>query len=64
MGNEAQLYVTNWTAGVGLTWDLVTSYLDKNGNPYDYLELSKTKKGNDFLIQIANDADIRLSSTV
>lgn len=64
MGNNAQLYVTNWTAGGGVTWDLVTSYLDKNGNPYDYGELSKTKKGNDFLNQIANDIDLRLSSTI
>src|SRR5690606_17623185 len=64
VGNEAQLYITNWTAGSGVTWALVTSYLDKNGNPYDYFELSKTKKGNDFLIQIENDVDSRLSSTI
>ena len=46
------------------TWDLVSSYLGKNGKPFDYLELSESKKGNDFLTQIAENCDPRLKSTI
>lgn len=48
----------------GATWDLVSSYLGKNGKPFDYLELSESKKGNDFLTQIAENCDPRLKSTI
>jgi len=48
----------------GATWDLVSSYLGKNGKPFDFLELSESKKGNDFLTQIAENCDPRLKSTI
>lgn len=64
MGHEAQMYVTNYTGGAGATWSLVTSYLGKNGNFYNYNELSQMAKGNDFLLQVAQDVDPRLISTI
>ena len=63
-GNMAQNYLTGEVNGKGATWQLVSSYLAKNGKPYDYLTLAATKKGGDFLTQIAADCDPRLSATV
>lgn len=48
----------------GATWDLVSSYLSKDGKPVDYLGLSATSKGNDFLTDIAQISDNRLKSTI
>lgn len=62
--NSTQTYVTREQNGKGATWELITSYLGRNGKPYDYLELAKQTKGNDFLIKIANDCDPRLKSSV
>lgn len=64
MGHEAQLYVTTRSIGAGVTWDLVSSYYDKNGEPYNYLELASTIKGNIFLKQIAEDCDPRLRAII
>lgn len=64
MGNNVQLYVTDRTNQMGITWQLVTSYLGKTGLPYNYLELTGDSKGNSFLTQIAEDCDPRLSATV
>jgi hypothetical protein len=63
-GNYVQNYLTGEVNGKGATWDLVSSYLAKNGQPYDYLTLAATKKGGDFLTQIASDCDPRLSATI
>jgi hypothetical protein len=64
MGNDLQ-YVTIYAAiEMGVTWELVSSYLGKNGEPYDYLKLASTVKGNDFLTRIAKGADPRLGQTV
>ena len=52
------------TAEMGVTWSLVTSYLGKDGKPYDYLMLAAAKKGNDFLTKIANECDPRLKATI
>ena len=49
---------------MSLTWSLISSYLGKDGNAYDYLGLAATTKGNDFLTTIANDVDPRLSATI
>lgn len=64
MGHNVQVYVINNTNGMGITWELVTSYLGKDGAPYDYLNLAENIKGNSFLTQIATDCDPRLKSTV
>ena len=48
----------------GMTWDLVSSYLGKNGIPYDYIGYAKTTKGNAFLTKIAGECDTRLKSTI
>ncbi len=63
-GNSAQYHSNIYPAERGITWWLISSYLGKNGEPYNYIEVSKTKKGNDFLNKIANDCDPRLKSTV
>lgn len=47
-----------------MTWSLVSSYLDKNGEPYDYLSVATNFNGNDFLTQIANDIDPRFHASV
>lgn len=63
-GNSTQSYVTYNNESKGITWDLVSSYLDKNGELYDYLNVAKSVKGNDFLTKIAKDCDPRLKSTI
>ena len=64
LGHELQLYTIERTAQMGVTWSLVSSYLNKEGLPYDYKSVSSSYKGNDFLIKIANDCDPRLKSTI
>jgi len=63
-GNNVQHFTTNNTDELGVTWDLVSSYLNKNGKPYNYLSTASTKKGNDFLLAIAEDCDPRLKATI
>lgn len=64
MGNSTQGFITYNSDQKGATWELVSSYLGKDGKPYDYLEVAKTTKGNAFLTKIAADCDPRLKSTV
>ena len=64
LGHELQFYTTRRTRDMSATWSLITSYLDRNGDPYDYLDLSTGTKGNAFLSQIATDCDPRLSATI
>lgn len=64
IGTNAQVLVTYNPEGRGITWDLVASYLSSDGKPYDYLATAASKKGNDFLTQIAEDCDPRLKSTI
>jgi hypothetical protein len=64
LGHNLQFYTTRRTADMSITWWLVTSYLGKDGQPYDYLDLSTTTKGNAFLSKIAEDCDPRLYATV
>lgn len=63
-GNRVQHFTTFNTDQMAVTWELVTSYLGRNGQPYDYLGLASTNKGNAFLTKIAEDIDPRLKSTV
>jgi hypothetical protein len=64
MGNSVQGFITYNMDQKGITWDLVSSYLGKDGKPYDYLNLAKTTKGNAFLTKIAEDCDARLKSVI
>jgi hypothetical protein len=64
MYNNAQHYVTERNTGKAVTWDLVSSYLGKDGKPYNYLDVAETVKGNDFLTKIAADCDPRLKATI
>jgi len=62
-GNTVEGYLSYNANQKGGTWGLVSSYLGKDGLPYDYLSRAKATKGNAFLTQIANDCDPRLKST-
>lgn len=62
--NYTQTVTTNLTGERGITWGLVTSYLGKDGTPFNYVDLAKSKKGNEFLTQIRKDIDPRLHSTI
>lgn len=63
-GNTVEGYLSYNASEKGATWGLVSSYLGKNGQPYDYPGLAETTKGNAFLTKIANDCDPRLKSTI
>lgn len=62
--HHASSYLTLGTNDVHVTWELVSSFLDNTGNVYDYKEKAKSLKGNDFLMEIAENCDIRLKSTI
>ncbi len=64
LSNDVQYSTTTSPYGLGLTWSLISGYLDKNGQPYDYLALAQTTKGNAFLKKIAEDVDPRLHATI
>ena len=63
-GNKTQSFVTYNSESRGITWDLVSSYLGRDGMPYDYLDVAKENKGNNFLTKIAVECDPRLKSTI
>lgn len=63
-GNKTQSFVTYNSESIGITWDLVSSYLGRDGMPYDYLDVAKENKGNNFLTKIAVECDPRLKSTI
>lgn len=64
MGNSTQGFITYNADQKGITWELVSSYLGKDGKPYNYSDVAKNTKGNAFLTKIAADCDPRLKSTV
>lgn len=64
LGHELQFYTTRRTRNMSLTRSLISSYLDKNGKPYDLAEVEKSVKGNKFLSKIAADCDPRLHATI
>lgn len=61
---STQGYITYNANQKGVTWDLVSSYLGRDGRPYNYLGVAQNVKGNDFLTKIAEDCDPRLKSTI
>jgi len=63
-GNTVEGYLSYNASEKGATWDLISSYLGKDGKPYDYLALAAGTKGNPFLTKIAGDCDPRLKSTI
>src|SRR5690606_37807604 len=62
--NDMQYITTNAPYQRGVTWSLVSSYLGKDGLPYDYPNLASTTKGNAFLTTVAEDVDPRFHATV
>lgn len=64
VGHNAQAYSLLFPGSTGLTWEFVSSFLAKDGTPYDYLVLAQTTKGSGFLTAIANDCDPRLHANV
>lgn len=64
MGHSFQIYVSDRTAGISVTLEQVQHYLNRNGEPYDYIETGKSVKGNNYLTRIAEDCDPRLSQLV
>jgi len=62
--NDVQFNTTIGPSRLGATWSLVSSYLNKDGKPYDHLEIARIKTGNDFLTQMASDLDPRFHSTI
>jgi hypothetical protein len=61
---QVNRYATIEPQNYGVTWELVSSYLGKDGLPYDYLGLASIAKGNDFLTTIGNDIDPRLQAII
>lgn len=64
LSNDMQYATILYAVEIGITWSLVSSYLDKNGKPYDFLALAREKQGSDFLRQLSDDLDPRYSATV
>jgi hypothetical protein len=64
LSNLTQHYMTQNNTSKAVTWELVSSYLGKDGNIYDYMDAARTVKGNDFLTKIAADCDPRLKSVI
>ncbi len=64
LANDVQYVTVSVTAGIGATWSLVSSYLGKDGKPYDYLGLASSTKGNTFLSTLQQDIDPRLHATI
>ncbi len=64
LGHNLQFSLIERPDSKAITWSLVSSFLGKDGNPYDYLALAANTKGNAFLSKIAEDCDPRLKSTI
>lgn len=62
--NTLQSLITYKPAGIGITWELISSFLGNDGKPYDYLGLAETAKGNSFLTKIGSECDPRIKSTI
>ncbi len=64
LSHSFQIYVSDRTAGIQMTLQQVAHYLGKNGEPFDYYQIGKTVKGNDYLSRLATDCDPRLAQTI
>jgi starch-binding outer membrane protein, SusD/RagB family len=59
-----QQYVTSFTNQASITYELVQNYLGKDGKPFDYKALEKTKQGSGFLTALGEGVDPRLKQVV
>lgn len=64
LSNDVQYASILYPVEIGITWGLVSSYLDKTGKPYDLAALAQQKQGSDFLAQLNLDLDPRYSATI
>ncbi|MEX2565053.1 MAG: RagB/SusD family nutrient uptake outer membrane protein, partial [Cyclobacteriaceae bacterium] len=64
LGSNVQFYTTVRTGQKSVTWSLISSYLGRDGQPINYLNLAEGQKGNDFLTRISEAADPRLHGTI
>lgn len=64
IGHNQNYYATTTPYELGATWSYATSHLGKDGQPIDYLSISKQVKGNDFLDLLAKDVDPRLRENI
>lgn len=64
LSNIKQSQVTYRTDDKGATWNMICSYLGRDGLPYDFNAIGLEYKGNAFLSKIANDCDLRLQSSI
>ena len=64
IGHNQNFHGTTNPNETGATWSYVTSHLGLNGEPFDYLGLAETAKGNDFLIALSNNCDPRLKQSI
>lgn len=64
LAHDSQVYHTSRTNSRSATLEFVESFLSRQGNPIDYYEVAKTKKGTDFLLYIGENTDPRLSKTI
>ncbi|MDL2255349.1 RagB/SusD family nutrient uptake outer membrane protein, partial [Parabacteroides sp. OttesenSCG-928-K15] len=62
--HNAQVYSTSRTSARSVTLAFVESFLSKEGEPIDYYEVAKTKKGSEFLRYLSEQADPRLSKII
>lgn len=64
LSHDSQVYHTSRTNARSATMEFVEAFLSKDGEPIDYYELAKTKKGKEFLSYIGENADPRLRKTI
>ncbi len=64
LANKTQYRAVNYPEGRSASWQLISTYLGNDGTPFNYIEFSKTQKGNEFLEGIAENVDLRLKSTI
>lgn len=64
LSHDSQINHTSKTGGRSATMEFVEAFLSHDGEPIDYYELAKTKKGSEFLSYIGENADPRLRQTI
>jgi hypothetical protein len=64
LSHNSELYLTARTDNKAVTLSMVSAYLAKDGNYYDYEALINTDKGNAFLEKLAADVDPRLAQSL
>jgi hypothetical protein len=64
IGNDLQYITTYAPIEMGVTWDLISSYLSRDGTPFPYEAVTDTVKGNAFLLKLSREVDPRFHHTV